>query len=215
MIQGILAVILVILALALYFWGRRSPETVVHEDPDVILGLNERPKVSSETSSPPEQKPEPPATTQPSLPKKPIQREILFIKAPKGRSFGGYELLQSLLSCGLRFGDKRIFHRYEQTPHGENELFSIAAATPSGELNPAEMGEFACPGLSLFMTLNNHVYPSVHFELMLDTARQLAEDLGGILLDDQQEFLTTEKLTKIRDKIKQFETSQQSLELFA
>ena len=93
-------------------------------------------------------------------------------------------------------------------------LFSVAAATKNGELKPSDMGDFNCPGLSLFITLNNHVYPSVNFELMLDTARQLMEDLGGTLLDENQATLIPEKIQQIREKIKRFETSQQTMELF-
>ena len=218
MIQGIIAVILLGLAFALYFWGRRSASTTpAHEDADVVLGLQERSSDSIETIIAPQPEPqlEPVQVTPPPALKLPIQREILFLRASPKRPFGGYELLQSLLSCGLSWGEQnRIFHRYEQHTDSEVELFSVAAATKSGELNPADMGEFTCPGLSLFVTLNTHIYPSVNFELMLDAARQLAEDLGGDLLDQQQELLTPEKLQKIREKVKQFETSQQTMELF-
>lgn len=206
MIQGILAIILLALALGLYFWGRRRPVENNHrEDPDVILGLSE---------------PQPPVVSPPPAPRPaprsaiPIERQILFLRAPAGRQYGGYELLQSLLSCGLRFGENNIFHRYEQQEDNVITLFSVAAATKTGELNPADMGEFTCSGLSLFLTLNQHIYPSVNFELMLDTARQLAEDLSGNLLDESQEPLSADKLQQIRDKIKTFESSQQTMELF-
>lgn len=209
MIQRILAIIL----------GRRKakPETAVSENPDVILGLQEQLSSTSEIrveeSSPSKIEPASAAPVSPS--NLPLQREILFIRAARGRPFGGYELLQSLLSCSLSWSEEnRIFHRYEQHADKDIELFSVAAATKTGELNPVEMGNFVCPGLSLFVTLNNHIYPSVNFELMLDTARQLAEDLGGEILDCQQELLTPEKLQQIREKIKHFETKQQNLELF-
>lgn len=218
MIQGIIAVILLGLAFGLYFWGRRlAGETPAHEDPDVILGLQTRPSVPAESASAPPAEPrhEPVPAAAPPPPKAAIQTEILFLRAPPKRQYGGYELLQSLLSCGLSWGEEnRFFHRYEQHEEKDIEIFSVAAATKSGELNPTDMGEFTCPGLSLFLILNNHLYPSVNFELMLDTARQLLEDLGGSLLDQNQELLTPEKLQKIRDRIRQYETSQQTMELF-
>jgi cell division protein ZipA len=207
MIQGLIAIILLILAAALYFWGWRRPAAKLpHSDPDVVLGLTESPK-----------SPAPPAAVEPVKPapqsKQPLERQILFLRAPFGRQYSGYELLQSLLSCGLRFGEHKFFHRYEE--QGETvSLFTVAAATKTGELDPSNMGSFACSGLSLFLTLNQHLYPSVNFELMLDTARQLADDLGGQVLDETQTILTAEKIQQMRDKIKAFETSQQTMELF-
>lgn len=207
MIQGLLAIILLALAVCLYFWGRRSAEIPHHEDPDVILGL----------ADPEESHPAPAVKTVSPAPiasAVPIEREMLFLRAPAGRQYAGYELLQCLLTCGLRFGENNLFHRYEQHPDGQVILFSVAAATATGALNPADMGDFACSGLTLFLTLNHHIYPSVNFELMLDTARQLAEDLGGSLLDSKQTVLTHDKVQQIRERIKNFETSQQTMELF-
>jgi len=207
MIQAMIAIILLAGAIVFYLWSRRVNNTHVQEDPDVILGLTETVKRKPEIAQP---------QSSPSLPKNtpPLERVILFIRASLGRQYGGYELLQSLLSCGLRFGENNIFHRYEQRPSGQVIMFSIAAATKTGELKLADIGEFSCLGLSLFLNLNEHVYPSVNFELMLDTGRQLTEDLGGTLLDERQTVLTQEKVQDIREKIKSFETSQQSMELF-
>ena len=215
MIQGILAIVLLVLAAVCYWWGRRPADPVHSEDPDVILGLTasrEQPVASPTPANTPP--PPPPLKPAPPPAALPLEREILFLRAPQGRPYSGYELLQCLLTCGLRFGENNIFHRYEHHPDGQVVLFSVAAATKNGELKPSDMGDFNCPGLSLFITLNNHVYPSVNFELMLDTARQLMEDLGGVLLDENQAPLIPEKIQQIREKIKRFETSQQTMELF-
>lgn len=219
MIQGLLAIILLVLAAGLYIWGRRPTDRPHQgEDPNVILGLTERQAVpvaatplSVDTTAAIAKIEQKPNQFVQSVP---LERIILFLRAPAGRQYGGYELLQSLLTCGLRFGENNIFHRYELHPDGQIILFSVAAATKTGALNPADMGDFTCSGLSLFLTLNQHVYPSVNFELMLDTLRQLAEDLGGNVLDEQQTILTQDKVQQIRDKIKQFETNQQTMELF-
>ncbi len=213
MIQGLVAIVLLALAAVCYWWGRRPIGTAHSDDPDVILGLTAS-EEKTIISPVPANAPSPPPKPAPPPAALPLEREILFLRAPEGRPYSGYELLQCLLTCGLRFGENNIFHRYEYHQDGQVVLFSVAAATKNGELKPSDMGDFNCPGLSLFITLNNHVYPSVNFELMLDTARQLMEDLGGTLLDENQATLIPEKIQQIREKIKRFETSQQTMELF-
>lgn len=208
MIQGLIAIILLALAAALYIWGRNRPTAKVsHTDADVILGLAETPKSPSPSVPIAE-------AVKPLPPKLPLERQIIFLRAPAGHPYSGYELLQSLLSCGLRFGEHKFFHRYEKHSETAAPLFTVAAATKTGELDPSTMGNFSCGGLSIFLTLDHHLYPSVNFELMLDTVTQLADDLGGQILDENQVVLSIEKIQQIRGKIKTFETSQQSMELF-
>ena len=212
MIQGILAIVLLVLAAGLLLVGASSRRSRPFRRSGCYFRINRIPGTAGGQSNPLT-----PSTHSPNLPPPtalPLEREILFLRAPQGRPYSGYELLQCLLTCGLRFGENNIFHRYEHHPDGQVVLFSVAAATKNGELKPSDMGDFNCPGLSLFITLNNHVYPSVNFELMLDTARQLMEDLGGTLLDENQAPLIPEKIQQIREKIKRFETSQQTMELF-
>src|ERR1700734_3046861 len=99
MFQGILAIILVIAAFAIYYWGRRSADYPQKENPDVILGLVETPHKSNDSQ---------PEHVMPAIipePKVSLQRVILFLRAPNGQQYAGYELLQSLMAVGLRFGE--------------------------------------------------------------------------------------------------------------
>lgn len=211
MLQGTLAIILLFIAMVLYFLGRRSTVSPFRDGkqdhPDVVLGL-------SDPSAPLLEELEPKPASEPKKVDQRVERVMIFLRAPLGRQYGGYELWQSLLTYGLRFGEMNIFHRYEEHTNGPTILFSVAAATQTGELIPANLGDLFCSGLTLFVTLNEHLYPSVSFELMLDTARKLAEDLNGFLLDEKQKPLTQEKIQEIREKVKNFEMGRQNMELF-
>ncbi len=217
--QGIFAILLLILALLVYWWGRKASKPravkkpvkeVLPENPDVVLGLTETLPPKSTVAAPTEIE-----LTEKTSPPKPVetQRIILFLRAAAGRPYSGYELLQSLLSCGLRFGEMDIFHRFQS--EGDKIIFSVAAATSSGRLIPADMAEFTCQGLSLFLTLDFESNGLYQFELLLETARQLTDDLGGVVLDENQQIITSEKIQIIEEKIKSFETKKQTLELFA
>ena len=112
---------------------------------------------------------------------------LLVLLAKENRQFAGYELLQTLLSAGLRFGEGQLFHRH-QYPNGQGPvLCSLAAATPSGMFDLQNMGAFNVRGLCLFMQASgNPTIDAERFEIMLDTAKQLSEGLDAHLLDDKR-----------------------------
>lgn len=120
---------------------------------------------------------------------------MIFLMAKENRQFAGYELLQTVLSAGLRFGQGQLFHRHQQ-PNGQGPVIcSLAAATATGTFDLQNMGACSLRGLCLFMELSNN--PSVdaeRFSIMLDTARQLGEGLDALLLDDKQRPLSEDKL---------------------
>lgn len=126
---------------------------------------------------------------------------VLYVLANPEEPFVGYELLQTLLSAGLRYGEMSIFHYYQQTPSGQGDsLFSVASAVEPGVFDLANVGAIVCPGLTLFMS--PQIESSVNaFETMLDTAYQLADDLNGVLCDAQRIPLTETKITEYRNKI--------------
>jgi cell division protein ZipA len=132
---------------------------------------------------------------------RPSELVVLYVLAKDNDRFVGYELLQALLAAGLRYGEMSIFHRYEK-PTGEGKtLFSLAQATEPGIFDMNAMGACSSSGLCLFMRLSSHTNNNLGtFNLLLDTAKQLAEDLNGIVTDKSREPLNavnTQKLTQL------------------
>lgn len=134
------------------------------------------------------------------------------LMAAKGSAYVGYELMQALLSAGLRYGSRNIFHYYEEDETDEKILFSLASAVEPGTFELSQMGSITCPGLTLFMEYsnNNQTNPLNILTLMLDTARQLCEDLGGQLLNDNLKPLTEHDVKKWR---LQFESHEQQKDM--
>ena len=109
---------------------------------------------------------------------------MLFLLAKPHRQLAGYEMLQTLLSAGLRFGEGQLFHRHE-SPNGEGAILcSLAAATKTGTFDLQNIGAFHAKGLCLYMHLSGeHATDHLRLHKMLETADQLAEGLDASLLD--------------------------------
>jgi len=135
----------------------------------------------------------------------------LHIMAREGQVFKGYELLQSLLSCGLRFGKMKIFHRYENFNGKGKLLFSLACCTSPGTFEIHQMRTFSCNGLSLFMDIAYAEDPNAILKLLLNTACQIAEDLNGVLKNSRFENLTEDMVNSYYQKIKNHLESNQPL----
>jgi cell division protein ZipA len=143
-----------------------------------------------------------------------IEYITLHVIAPREYPYSGYELLQALLGNGLRYGDKNIFHRHETKTGRGQVLFSLASANKPGTFELTKMGNFTCPGLTLFMVLKREVDPMLAFDTMLETARQLTEDLGGEIWDERRQLLNMDKVAEFRAKIRRFEESQRMPDFF-
>lgn len=115
---------------------------------------------------------------------------ILHVMSKKAHVFSGYELLQALLSSGLRFGEMNIFHYYNDPQSPKDITFSLASATEPGTFDMLAMGGFSCPGLTLFMKKSDNEQDNHHrYAQMLKTARHLTEDLAGVLLNAERKPL--------------------------
>lgn len=117
-----------------------------------------------------------------------------------GATFAGFQLLQAVLGAGFRFGDMQIFHRHQEISGRGNVLFSLASATSPGTFDMEKMGLLSCPGLTVFMrrTFQSRT-DSERFELMLQAAERIAEDLHGVLQDERRVPLYTESVEQIRN----------------
>ncbi|PIZ03862.1 MAG: cell division protein ZipA [Gammaproteobacteria bacterium CG_4_10_14_0_8_um_filter_38_16] len=140
---------------------------------------------------------------------------ILNLMAAEGNAFSGYELLQALLSAGLRFGKNRIFHRHTHKDGRGDILFHCASAVTPGTFDLTQMGAFSCPGLSLFFSASNVTEPLATLDCLLETLDQLVEDLGGRVLDEKRELFTKDRMIKYRQQLRAFENSKNTADLFS
>jgi cell division protein ZipA len=127
---------------------------------------------------------------------------VIYVVAEAGKPYFGYELLQALLSAGMRYGDMNIFHRYERSHGRGTPLFSLASASDPGTFDLNRMGEVSCKGLCLFMNISECKDPIIAFEKMVDTAQQLIDDLGGELRDSDGKKMDHRALTACRERVR-------------
>lgn len=122
---------------------------------------------------------------------------MMFLLAKENRQFAGYELLQTVLASGLRFGEGHLFHRHQFANGQGPVLCSLAAATATGVFDLQNIGAFSVRGLCLFMhSSKNSSIDAERFSIMIETARQLSEGLDAYLLDDQRKPLTDESIAR-------------------
>lgn len=125
---------------------------------------------------------------------------ILHLLATEERPYAGYELVQTLSSAGFYYGAMNIFHYYEDQNEKKPRLFSLASAIEPGTFDLTHIAEILAPGLCLFMSLKDK-NALTNFELMLETAQLLIQDLGGQLCDGQRQPLTDYILTHYRSQL--------------
>ena len=122
--------------------------------------------------------------------------------------FQGAQLLGMILERGMRFGDMQIFHRHEGED-GEGEvLFSMVNMVVPGTFDLNSMEQFETPGVSLFMTLPMSANSMQAFDSMAETAKAIADHLGGELKDENRSVMTSQTLEHCRQRIREFERKQ-------
>lgn len=139
------------------------------------------------------------AENQPPAPSESGKPLMMFLLAKENRQLAGYELLQTVLAAGLRFGEGQLFHRH-QHPNGQGPvLCSLAAATASGVFDLQNIGAFSVRGLCLFMQASgNPTIDAERFTIMHETAKQLRDGLDTYLLDEQRQALSEAGLNRYR-----------------
>lgn len=140
----------------------------------------------------------------PSKPPAPEEIVVLHVMAREGR-LPGKPLLEVLLSCGLRFGEMGIFHRYESNKPGALAMFSMANAVEPGIFDIDAMDSQDFVGVSFFLMLPGPENARQALDTMLDCARRVAEALGAELRDAGHSALTPQSAEHLRQRIAEYE----------
>ncbi len=169
-----------------------NPVTLDGEKPQAQV----KPQMASETAEP-----EIPEQTEPTPPEPEWDLVIaLTVMAPKDRLFTGRAVKNALDNQDLHFGEMQIYHRFTLGSR-KHSLFSAANIVDPGTFLPAELISMKTPGILLFARLPGPVNGLAVLDAMLDCATQMAEQLDGVVCDEQRQPLTDQTLESVRARI--------------
>ena len=130
---------------------------------------------------------------------------VLNVVAKEDRVFAGDDLLQVLITSGLKFGDMNIFHKRNSTEHQSAIIFSVANMLNPGTFDLNKMDEFTTLGISFFLALPTPINNLDAFEQMLGVAEEIRDRLGGDFKDDHRNVMTGQTIEHYPQRIRDFE----------
>lgn len=160
------------------------------------------PPETSEPAAVPEEGAERPR--EPAPPRRGPEKVVtLRIVCRQDGDMSAEDAVLALKRFGLIHGRYGIFHRIPDSG-GDEPLFSVASLTEPGSFDLDRLKDSTIAGLSLFLVMPGAGDPVSRFDSMIDLARNLAEDLDGIVLDERGSSWSIQRERYVREEIIQF-----------
>lgn len=187
---------------AIVFWWTRR-ETSGRPVVPTVLSRRQAPALEPGAAAavPPTHEHAATPVTRPPAPQRIITVRLM---AQGSATFPGDLLLGALLEAGLHHGRFGIFHR-QRADDPAMTVFSVASLVEPGTFDPAAMPANRFPGVSFFLPLPAPCDNVTAFDDMLSTARTIANQLDGQLLDEQGSRLSVQRERFLREEVIQFQ----------
>jgi cell division protein ZipA len=180
-----------------------APRAAVQPEP--VLEPAVEPELPAEEVAPAPQ----PVTPEPALREVPRTWQDVYVinlMARPNQQMDGVALMRALTTNGFHFGEMDIFHHH-QTPAGQGSvLFSLINMVKPGTFNPEAMSDFHTPGVSIFMQLPRPGLAKNQFNLMVQTAENLAEELDALLFDAERSPISPDYLAHCREQLRDYDS---------
>ena len=125
---------------------------------------------------------------------------VIHLMANKGEKVAGQQLLDAVLSAGLRYGAMKIFHRHLSDDGSGPVLFSMANLVNPGTFDLNTMGDLEVPGVTLFMALDDIEDPVDALNIMIEAVDSIVGDLQLNVMDESRSSMTRNTIDHYRQR---------------
>ena len=168
----------------------REPEQEVF---DLDNSIYERQRAELTQQAQPQKSAEKPNT-------QPEEVLVIHLMANKGEKVAGQQLLDAVLSAGLRYGAMKIFHRHLSDDGSGPVLFSMANLVNPGTFDLNTMGDLEVPGVTLFMALDDIEDPVDALNIMIEAVDSIVGDLKLNVMDESRSSMTRNTIDHYRQR---------------
>jgi cell division protein ZipA len=135
----------------------------------------------------------------------------ILIAARAGQMLHGPDLVVAAEKAGLIYGQRNIFHRMVDKHPEQGAVFSVANLVQPGTFDLRTIKELKTPGVHFFITLPAAMNALDAWDAMLPTAQRMAELLDAVVLDDQKNALSRQRIAHIREDLRSYDRQREKL----
>lgn len=128
----------------------------------------------------------------------------LSVMAPAGQPWQGDKLSQCLMDQALQLDDQGVFRCTRGEGNAAVSLYTVANIVEPGTFDANDLSGVSTPGVVFIMQLPGRFDAQATFEQMLTSARALAEQMQGQVLDGRRCDLTQQSLEHMREELREY-----------